>query len=313
MERAPTAVAIVGHKQKLTNPCMPRRRFQPSSLRFMIRRAHRTVRTIAQKMKESAKIKLTHRQVYQQLKLKVRADKAAFLPGFFKAFPGGYGEGDKFLGVVVPDQRAIALNFRDLPLAELSKLLGSPWHECRLTGLFVLISQFERASKATTNATTVPNAKTAPNAKTGSPSRAEELVAFYLDHLDAVNNWDLVDASAYKILGAWVLENPRERRILQRLANSKQLWRERTSVIATLALIRAKQYDEIMGLAKKFLSHEHDLMHKAIGWMLREMGKRNPDLLRAFLNEYVTKMPRTMLRYSIEKMSREERSKWLAS
>ena len=120
-----------------------------------------------------------------------------------------------------------------------------------------------------------------------------------------------MDSSAYKILGDYLVDRPKERKILMRLAKSKNLWRERIAVVATLSLIKHDEFDEILELSNRFLHHEHDLMHKAVGWMLRELGKRSPDLLRGFLNQHATTMPRTMLRYSIEKMSRKEREHWL--
>ncbi len=233
----------------------------------------------------------THRDVLRELKALARPDKAEFLPGFFKAFPGGYGEGDQFLGVVVPDQRRVARSFRDLPRAEVSKLLGSKWHECRLTALFVLVAQFQ-------------------GTRSDSKQR-QEIVDFYLEHLSAVNNWDLVDSSAHKILGAWLLEHPGQRKLLRKLAKSSVLWEQRVAVLATLPLIHAGEFDEILQLAERLLSHPHDLMHKAIGWMLREMGKQEIKVLRGFLSEHAVSMPRTMLRYAIEKMSPTERRRWL--
>lgn len=242
--------------------------------------------------------KLTARQVELALREFINPEKAEFFPGFMQAYPGGYGEGDKFLGVVVPDQRRIAKEFAAIELGQLSKLLSSKWHECRLTGVYILVGKFEKAHKATLKG------------KSTSPSD-QELVDFYLNNLEGVNNWDLVDSSAHKILGPWILEHPKDIKLLRKLANSKQLWRERISVISTLAFIREKKYDEILRLAQKFLNHPHDLMHKAVGWMLREMGKRDVEVLRAFLNEHVSEMPRTMLRYSIEKLDQAERQQWL--
>lgn len=240
-------------------------------------------------------VAMTSRKVLVELKSKVRPDKAAFLPGFFKAFPGGYGEGDEFLGVVVPDQRKVASKYQTLTLSEIDALLQSRWHECRLTGLFILVHQFTAAQKP----------------KTRDIDRQKVIVDFYLEHLDRVNNWDLVDSSAHKILGQWLVDRRAERKILNSLARSQSLWEQRVSVIATLPLIHAGQFDEILRLSEKFLSHSHDLMHKATGWMLREMGKRDLAVLRAFLREHVSEMPRTMLRYAIEKMPAAERKEWL--
>lgn len=225
-------------------------------------------------------------------------EKAAFFPRFFKSEPGGYAEGDQFLGVIVPDQRKIAKRYSEIEAAQLSKLLKSKWHECRLTAVFILVQKFELAHR---------------NCKAGKSPESEpkQWVDFYLDHLDFVNNWDLVDASAHKILGVWFLEDPKRRSLMRKLAKSKDLWRQRVSVISNFPLIKSGQHAEILELAERFLHHEHDLMHKAVGWMLREMGKIDLALLRGFLQQYASEMPRTMLRYSIEKLSPTERKKWM--
>ncbi len=239
----------------------------------------------------------TAAQVLATLRKLVRPDKAVFLPKFFQAIPGGYGEGDQFLGVVVPDQRKAAKQFRDLPLGELQQLLDSPWHECRLTALFILVDQFERASKATV--------------KHEDAHAAKKLIDFYMQNLTAVNNWDLVDASAPKILGRWLLAHPPERKMLTKLSASDSVWERRIAVLATHPLIQAAQFDEILRLSKRLLGDQHDLMHKAIGWMLREMGKVDAIALTNFLEQHVHRMPRTMLRYAIEKRAPAERKFWL--
>lgn len=246
------------------------------------------------------------RDVELALRKLIRPDKAEFLPGFFRAIPGGYGEGDQFLGVIVPDQRKIAKQFYELTIDELRKLLHSPWHECRLTAIFILVNRFEVALRK--------------HQKLGQLSIAEkseeetpqDWLEFFLSNLEGINNWDLVDSAAYKILGAYLVEFPKQKKILNQLARTGNLWQERIAVVATLALIKHDEFDEILQLAKRFLRHRHDLMHKAVGWMLREMGKRNVEVLRGFLSEHAVEMPRTMLRYSIEKLSRSERDKWLA-
>lgn len=216
-------------------------------------------------------------------------EKAAFFPSFFKTGPGEYGEGDKFIGVTVPKQRKLAKKYRELELAEVEKLLYDEYHECRLTGLLILTGKYEKS-------------KTVED--------KEKYNQFYLDHLDRVNNWDLVDATAYKILGAELVRTG-EIDILQELSTSKHLWRERVSVMATLALIKIKDFEPTLGLCRQFLSHEHDLIHKATGWMLREIGKINKDTLELFLARHGKKMPRTMLRYAIEKLPKTERDLWL--
>lgn len=239
---------------------------------------------------------MTAKRVLSALREVAREDKAAFLPGFFKAVPGGYGEGDRFLGCVVPDQRKVARQFRDLSRDELKKLFASPWHECRLTGMLILVSQYEAA------------------AKPKNPHRdceCCEIVEFYLANLDAVNNWDIVDTTSPKILGAWLIERFDERDVLDRLAASDVLWERRVAVLATFALICNDDFDEIVRLAETLMEDGHDLMNKAIGWMLREMGKRDQSRLEDFLTKHASVMPRTMLRYSIEKLSREERTQWM--
>ncbi|WP_184301719.1 DNA alkylation repair protein [Aporhodopirellula rubra] len=239
---------------------------------------------------------MTAKQVLSTLREVAREDKAAFLPGFFKAVPGGYGEGDRFLGCVVPDQRKVARQFRDLSRDELLKLFASPWHECRLTGMLILVGQYETA------------------AKPKNPHRdfeCREIVEFYLANLGAVNNWDIVDTTAPKILGAWLVEHFDERGVLDRLAASDVLWERRVAVLATLSLIKNDEFEEIVELAERLMGDGHDLMHKAIGWMLREMGNRDQRQLEKFLKKHAKAMPRTMLRYSIEKLSREDRTKWM--
>lgn len=221
----------------------------------------------------------------------VDLEKAEFYPRFFKAGKGEYAEGDKFLGVTVPNQRKVAKAFRDLPLPQISRLLKSPWHEQRLTALFILVLQFERCND--------------------EPAR-RKVVDFYLDHLDFVNNWDLVDSSAHKILGTWLLDHEEEQGTLDELAESGDLWRERVSVIACLPLIKQGEFDWILRLSEWFLDHEHDLIHKAVGWMLREAGKQDRTVLRAFLDTHAPVMPRTMLRYAIEKLPAHERRGYLS-
>ena len=245
---------------------------------------------------------MTNKQVVRSLVAELEElrepDKVAVMAQFVQAVEGGYGEGDKILGVSVPDARKIAKKYENISLTQIGVLLSSKWHEVRLTAIFILVGQFQRASK--------PRSKNRPN------STAEEIKDFYLANLAGVNNWDLVDSSAHKILGEWLATHPKDRKVLRRLARSKILWEQRVAVIATLPLIRLSQFDEILELAEAFLAHPHDLMHKAVGWMLRETGKRNVDLLRSFLDEYAATMPRTMLRYSIEKLPTAERKRWLA-
>lgn len=217
-----------------------------------------------------------------------RARKSEY---FFKTGPGQYGEGDVFIGVSVPDQRKIAKQFNDLPLTELDRLIRSPEHEFRLTALFILVDQFKKARK--------------------DEISRKKIVDFYLDHLSFVNNWDLVDSSAHYILGAWILEHPEDISILDTLAQSGDLWRERVSVISTMKFISNNDFNYTIQLSKKFLNHKHDLMHKAVGWMLREVGKRDESTLVRFLDAHYPSMPRTMLRYAIEKLEEPLRQSYL--
>lgn len=213
-------------------------------------------------------------------------EKARKLPQFFQSFPGGYGEGDRFLGVRVPHVRRVAGQFYGMTLGEISELLASPWHEVRLCALVILVDAYRNA-----------------------PDR-ESCVAFYLAHLRHVDNWDLVDASAYHILGDYLLEHP-DPALLERLAQSGNLWERRVAVVATLAFIRAGILGPTFALAQRLLSDPHSLIHKAVGWMLREAGKRDATMLRAFLDEHASEMPRTMLRYALEKMEKSVREGYM--
>ncbi len=214
--------------------------------------------------------------------------KAAFYPRFFRAGPGEYGEGDRFLGVTVPKQRRIARRCRTLELDEVARLLRSPFHECRLTALFILVDRFGRE-------------------KEEADRRA--VVDVYLANLDRVNNWDLVDASAHKILGAHLADG--DRTLLYDLARSGDLWRQRIAVIATHDYIRAGQFSDTFALADLLLDHSHDLIHKAVGWMLREVGNQDRAAMEAFLGPRYAAMPRTMLRYAVEKLPEPRRQDYL--
>lgn len=220
---------------------------------------------------------------------------------FFKTEPGAYGAGDEFLGIRVPETRTVVkMTDKDLPLAETEQLLSSPWHEVRLCGLLILVAQYERLSR---------------HADDASRRRRDALVTFYLNHADSVNNWDLVDASAPKILGNWLLAptslgNPQT--ILDDLAHSDNLWRRRISMVCTLTPTQHGDPSWCLRYAEMHLHDPHDLMQKATGWMLREMGKHvSMDLLRSFLQQHARQMPRTMLRYAIEKFDAAERKNWM--
>lgn len=232
--------------------------------------------------------RIMHRQIRQALEDSADPVKAAFFPRFFKAGKGEYAEGDVFIGVTVPKQRVIAKEFRAVSLQTIEAMLADPVHEMRLTALLILDLQFAKASQG--------------DRKT--------IVDFYLRHLDGVNNWDLVDGSAPYILGEY-LRTKKDRSVLYRLARSGKLWRERIAIVATQALIRAGEFEDTLRLAEILLHHKHDLIHKAVGWMLREMGKKDEAVLRVFLDKHAATMPRTMLRYAIERMSASDREAYM--
>ena len=211
--------------------------------------------------------------------------KKAVLPRFFKTGPGEYGEGDRFLGVAVPSVRKIAQKYGDASPDVLDALLESEWHECRLCALLILVLKFRK-----------------------SP---EETVRFYLDHTKGINNWDLVDLSAPYILGDYLVATG-TREILYDLAKSSVMWEQRIAVVSTLMLIRNGSFGDTLGLAEMFLDTRHDLMRKSVGWMLREVGKRNQELLVGFLEKHRHEMPRTMLRYAIERFTPEQRRYFMA-
>ncbi|KMQ66490.1 DNA alkylation repair protein [Chryseobacterium angstadtii] len=217
-------------------------------------------------------------------------EKAEFFPRFFKTGKGEYGEGDLFLGVKVPDQRSVAKEYYPkISLEELSTLLSSKYHEHRLTALFMLISKFE---------------------KTKDKAFREEIVQFYLDHLAYVNNWDLVDSSCYKILGRYAFENNKEE-LLRNLSDSEEMWHKRIAVVGTMHYVKKGSFELTKELVIKNLKHPHDLMHKANGWLLREMGEKNEAELISFLNQHYQEMPRTSLRYAIEKLDEDLRQDYL--
>ena len=228
--------------------------------------------------------------------------------GFFKTGPGEYGEGDEFLGLKVPQTREVVKNiWKDFPLSEIPLLLMSKWHEVRLCGLLILVAKFEKlATKRLLH-------------DAEAIKKRDEILKMYLKYAERANNWDLVDLSAPKILGAWLtpLLSPQKgedwkRQVLDELAASDNLWKQRMSIVCTWKTSQMGDPSWCLRYAEIHLHHPHDLMHKAVGWMLREMGKRcSMDLLREFLRKHAHEMPRTMLRYAIEKMSEEERRMWL--
>jgi len=231
------------------------------------------------------------------------------LMGFFKTGPGEYGEGDEFLGLKVPQTREVVRAAKDLPLSEVPVLLMSRWHEVRLCGLLIMVDMFEKqATKRLTH-----------DAK--AICKRDEILTIYLKYAEQANNWDLVDLSAPKILGHWLLlptnlgdgTEDYKRQVVDELAQSSNLWRQRMSIVCTWKTSQMGDASWCLRYAEIHLHHPHDLMHKAVGWMLREMGKRvSMELLREFLRQHAHEMPRTALRYAIEKMTDAERKQWMS-
>jgi 3-methyladenine DNA glycosylase AlkD len=207
---------------------------------------------------------------------------------FFKTGAGQYGEGDLFIGVTVPVLRKIAQRHCELPLESLKKLLASKTHEHRLAALEILVAQFERCK----------------------PPQRTAIYRFYLANTAGINNWDLVDTSAPYIVGEYLLTRPRA--ILRKLAKSKNIWERRIAIVATFAFIRAGETDDTFAIARLLLTDKHELIHKAGGWALREAGKRSPEALSEFLKTNYEQLPRTTLRYAIERFTPAERKRWLA-
>ncbi len=231
-------------------------------------------------------------------------EQRQILMRFFKTGPGEYGEGDEFIGLKVPQTREVVkAAAKDLPLDEIPALLESRWHEVRLCGLLMMVSKFEKLT-----------GKRWINDERAIQGR-DEIMTLYLDHAEQANNWDLVDMSAPKILGHWLMLPTHlgdKQTIVDALAYSENLWRQRMSMVCTWKTTQMGDPSWCLRYAEIHLHHPHDLMHKAVGWMLREVGKRvSMDLLRDFLRQHVHEMARTSLRYAIEQMTEEERSYWM--
>ena len=264
---------------------------------------------------------MTAKEIISYMESLRNEEQRRVLMGFFKTGPGEYGEGDEFLGLKVPQTREVVkaalamnrdpltMNREPITIDEVPELLMSKWHEVRLCGLLILVAKFEKlATKRLVN-------------DAEAIKKRDEILTIYLQYAERANNWDLVDLSAPKILGTW-LKTPscppvkgedEKRRVIDDLAASDCLWKQRMSMVCTWKTSQMGDPSWCLRYAEIHLHHPHDLMHKAVGWMLREMGKRcSMDLLRDFLRQHVNEMPRTMLRYAIEKMSEEERKEWLA-
>jgi 3-methyladenine DNA glycosylase AlkD len=226
---------------------------------------------------------MTAEVILKEMQAEASPEKAEFLRRFFKTGPGQYGEGDRFLGIVVPVTRRIARAHRQTPLPEIEKLLQNPYHEIRLCALLNLT---ERCRKAT-------------------EKEREAIFRFYLKHTDCINNWDLVDLTCPEIVGKYLLD--KDRGTLYELAGRPHLWEQRIAIVSTLTFIRQGELADTFALTEKLLTHHHDLIHKACGWMLREAGKRNREALTGFLENFAHRLPRTALRYAIEHYPPEER------
>jgi 3-methyladenine DNA glycosylase AlkD len=226
-------------------------------------------------------------RIQNRLRQFASKEKASILRRFFKTGPGEYGEGDKFLGVVVPNIRKVAKEFQAAPQTEVRKLLSSPFHEERLLALLILVRQYE----------------------TGDDALKKKIYGLYLKSSRYINNWDLVDLSAPNIAGAYLLD--RSRSPLYTLAESRDLWKRRIAIMATFAFIRQNDFADTLALSRMLLPDGHDLIHKAVGWMLREVGKRDVGALEGFLRKHYRSMPRTMLRYAIERLPEAKREKYL--
>ncbi len=224
----------------------------------------------------------------QDLEKLANKDKSKLLQRFFKTGKGEYGYGDIFLGITVPNQRKIAKKYFNLNLNQIEELLKSKIHEHRLTALLILVDKFKK----------------------GEESIKKEIVNFYLKNINYINNWDLVDLSSHKIIGEYLID--KDKSILYKLARSDNLWEKRISIISTASFIRENKFEDTLKISKILLHDKHDLIHKAVGWMLREVGKRNQNIEEVFLKKYYKKMPRTMLRYSIEKFDKNKRRFYLS-
>ena len=228
-------------------------------------------------------------KVIEDLKGYAEPNRIEKLAKYFQVAPGGYGNGDKFMGVRVPNQRAVSKKyFKIISLEDLSKLMSSEFHEQRLTGVFMLVLKFEKEKDEV---------------------RRKELVGFYLNHLEYMNNWDLVDSSAYKILGVYLRD--KNAQILYDFAYSDDLWKQRISIVATYEFIRHKKYEHTFEIAKILIHHPQDIIHKGVGWMLKEVGKKDFGKAFEFLKSYYSEMPRTMLRFAIEKYPEDIRQNFL--
>jgi 3-methyladenine DNA glycosylase AlkD len=224
--------------------------------------------------------------ILQELLSVASPEKARFLQGFFKTGKGQYAEGDVMLGIVVPLTRDIVKKSPKLSFNDIQILIDSEYHEARLAGFLFLVKQFKKAN----------------------PEEQKEIYDFYLKNARKANNWDLVDVTCRDVIGLYLLDKEEGRGVLYQLVESDNLWEQRIAIVSTWTFIKHKQFDDTLAIAEKLLNHQHDLMHKAVGWMLREVGKKDREPLVDFLEKHHKNMPRTALRYAIEHFSPEERT-----
>lgn len=226
-------------------------------------------------------------ELRKKIKEIANPDISKTMQWFFKTSKGEYGEGDVFVGLKVPAQRKLAREFGDLTLSDLKRLLNSHIHEERLISLFILIHKYDN----------------------GNEKDKSNIFSFYIENIKGVNNWDLVDLSAPKIVGNYLLD--KDKSLLEKFAKSHNLWKRRIAILSTQEFIKNNKFDTTLKIARILINDEHDLIHKAVGWMLREIGKRDLMAEEKFLKVYYKKMPRTMLRYAIEKFHEAKRKKYL--
>jgi len=225
----------------------------------------------------------------QELQALANPEKAKVLQGFFKTGKGQYGEGDIFLGLTSQQIKNVAKKFHELDLKQIQELLNSKIHEQRMCALRILMIQYKKAKK--------------------DSFKKRQIFEFYLNNTNNINNWDLVDISCPHIVGDFLQREGTE--LLKQLANSKNLWERRIAIVSTYSFIKKRSFGHTLAIADILLKDEHDLIHKSVGWMLREVGKRNKEVLEIFLSTRYKEMPRTMLRYAIEKFPKEERQRWM--
>jgi 3-methyladenine DNA glycosylase AlkD len=240
---------------------------------------------------ETKKENLTYTRITEELKKNSSKEKAKIMQRFFKTKPGEYGSGDIFIGLKVPEQRKIAKKYENSPLREVQKLLDSKIHEHRLTGLIILVNKYKKRTE----------------------KKMKEIYEMYLNNFHNINNWDLVDVTCPKIVGDYLYNQPKDiaKKNLQELAISKNLWKRRIAIVSTLHFIQQNRFGETLEIAQMLLKDKQDLIHKAVGWMLREVGKKNQEVEEKFLKRYYKEMPRTMLRYAIERFEETKRQEYL--